>query len=84
MNDYISRENPSQECTLCRRYGLEKGDTLYQVEYPDTGIDFYAIYRLCFNPLRMAGHSLGSNHYCAIFGADVLLCHTLWSHSPFP
>ena len=44
-------ENPNQECTLCRRYGLEKGDTLYQVGYPDTGIDFYAIPNIKYCPL---------------------------------
>lgn len=44
-------ENPNQECTLCRRYGLEKGDTLYQVAYPDTGIDFYAIHDIKYCPL---------------------------------
>jgi hypothetical protein len=51
MAEYINRENPNQECTLCRRYGLEKGDTLYQVAYPDTGIDFYAIHDIKYCPL---------------------------------
>ena len=44
-------ENTDQGCTLCRRYGLEKGDTLYQVAYPDTGIDFYAIHDIKYCPL---------------------------------
>ena len=39
------------ECELCRRYGIEKGDTLYQVAYPDTGIDFYAIRGIKYCPL---------------------------------
>lgn len=39
------------ECPLCRRYGIEKGDTLYQVAYPDTGIDFYAICNIKYCPL---------------------------------
>lgn len=38
-------------CELCKRYGIEKGDSLYQVGYPDTGIDFYEIRNIQFCPL---------------------------------
>ena len=48
MAEYIEREN---KCPLCRKYGLEKGDSLYQVAYPDTGIDFYEIRNIQFCPL---------------------------------
>lgn len=41
----------NEKCELCKKYGIEKGDTLYQVGYPDTGIDFYAIRNIKFCPL---------------------------------
>ena len=40
-----------KECELCKRYGIEKGDSLYQIAYPDTGIDFYEIRNIQFCPL---------------------------------
>lgn len=49
-NDMENNEN-KVECALCRKYGIEKGDTLYQVAYPDTGIDFYAIRDIKYCPL---------------------------------
>lgn len=51
MAEYTIMENPSQECTLCRRYGLEKYATLFYVEYPDAGIEFHAIRSIQFCPL---------------------------------
>lgn len=39
----MENDENNSTCELCRKYGIEKGDTLYQVAYPDTGIDFYAI-----------------------------------------
>lgn len=48
---YKPEETPKQDCSLCKPYGLEKGDTLYQIEYPDTGIDFYAIRNIQYCPL---------------------------------
>lgn len=39
----MANDENNSTCELCRKYGIEKGDTLYQVAYPDTGIDFYAI-----------------------------------------
>lgn len=49
MADYIhEEENP--ECPLCKRYGLEKGDSLYQAYYPDSGISFDEI-RVRYCPL---------------------------------
>lgn len=38
-------------CELCKRFGIEKGDSLYQVTYPDTGIDFYEIRNIQYCPL---------------------------------
>lgn len=38
------------ECSLCSKHGIEKGERLYQVSYPDTGIDFYEI-RVNYCPL---------------------------------
>ena len=46
-----NKNNPEQKCTLCAEWGIENGDTLYQVEYPDTGIDFYAIKNIQYCPL---------------------------------
>lgn len=50
VNNMENNEN-KVECELCRKYGIEKGDTLYQVAYPDTGIDFYAIRNIQYCPL---------------------------------
>jgi hypothetical protein len=47
----MENDKDNSVCELCRRYGIEKGDTLYQVGYPDTGIDFYAIRNIKFCPL---------------------------------
>ena len=46
-----SNNTINKECELCRRYGIEKGDSLYQVGYPDTGIAFYEIRNIQFCPL---------------------------------
>lgn len=50
-SDNMENNDNKAECPLCRRYGIEKGDTLYQVAYPDTGIDFYAICDIKYCPL---------------------------------
>ena len=50
-SDNMENNENKVECPLCRRYGIEKGDTLYQVGYPDTGIDFYAIRDIQYCPL---------------------------------
>ena len=39
------------KCPLCRKYGIEKGDRLYRVSYPDTGIDFEEITNIQYCPL---------------------------------
>ncbi len=49
MAEIMKEKNP--ECTLCRRYGLEKGDSLYQVYYPDSGISFDEIRDIRYCPL---------------------------------
>lgn len=36
-------------CELCKPYGLEKGDSLYQRFYPD--LDFHEIFNIQFCPL---------------------------------
>ena len=43
-------DKDKNECPLCKKYGIEKGERLYQVAYPDTGIDFYEI-RANYGPL---------------------------------
>lgn len=58
MSEIVEEKN--SECTLCRRYGLEKGDTLYQVYYPDTGINFDEIRDIRYCPL--CGKELKENN----------------------
>lgn len=45
MKDNIEEK----ECELCKRYGIEKGDCLYQRYYPD--LDFHEIVNIQFCPL---------------------------------
>ena len=44
-------ERTENKCELCKRYGIERGDSLYQVSYPDTGISFDEIRNIQFCPL---------------------------------
>lgn len=48
MAEYIEKE---KQCPLCHKYGIKKGDSLYQVSYPYTGIDFFEIRNIQFCPL---------------------------------
>lgn len=49
----VSNETVNNEevnvCELCKPYGLEKGDSLYQRFYPD--LDFHEIFNIQFCPL---------------------------------
>ena len=51
MNTMSVNNEEINICELCKKYGIEKGDTSYQVGYPDTGIDFYAIRNIQHCPL---------------------------------
>ena len=45
MNENVKEK----ECELCKKYGIEKGDSLYQRFYPD--LDFHEIRNIQYCPL---------------------------------